>query len=64
MAPGTVLVPEWGSLDALTYSRTLSQLAPVPCRDDFAKMAQTHFVSTGRAAEIGVYRGDFAARGT
>ena len=39
-----------------------SRLAPLPCRDDFAAAAQAHFNQTGRAAEIGVFRGDFAMK--
>lgn len=42
------------------YLRLTSSLAPPPCRNDFAAMAQRHFFRTGHAAEIGVYRGRFA----
>jgi predicted O-methyltransferase YrrM len=35
---------------------------PIPCRDDYAIVAQQHFAKLGSAAEIGVYRGDFAAK--
>ena len=47
---------------ARDYLHRISTLTPVPCRDDFAKMAQTHFNVNGRAAEIGVYRGEFAEK--
>lgn len=47
---------------ARDYLARLASLAPVPCRDDFASMAQRHFNKTGRAAEIGVYRGAFSAK--
>lgn len=36
-------------------------LNPIPDRSDFAAIAQRHFYQTGNAAEIGVFRGDFAA---
>lgn len=36
-------------------------LNPIPDRSDFAAIAQRHFYQTGKAAEIGVFRGDFAA---
>eukprot|EP00747_Dinoflagellata_sp_TGD_P013652 gnl/TRDRNA2_/TRDRNA2_122738_c0_seq1.p1 gnl/TRDRNA2_/TRDRNA2_122738_c0~~gnl/TRDRNA2_/TRDRNA2_122738_c0_seq1.p1 ORF type:complete len:299 (-),score=59.62 gnl/TRDRNA2_/TRDRNA2_122738_c0_seq1:419-1249(-) len=36
--------------------------APVPCRDDLAWAAQNYFVVTGKAAEIGVYKGALSAR--
>ena len=39
----------------------LSNLAPIPCRDDLAAAAEKHFKKTGNAAEIGVRRGVFAA---
>lgn len=35
----------------------MSTLPPVPCRDDLANFAQTHFNQTGRACEVGVYQG-------
>ena len=44
------------------HLRLLSQLNPVPCRDDLAQMAQTHLNLTGRAAEVGVNRGLFAQK--
>ena len=44
------------------YLRKLASLSPIPCRDDFATVAERHFVQTGRAAEVGVFRGEFAAR--
>lgn len=34
---------------------------PIPDRSDLAHIAQTHFHKTGFAAEIGVFRGEFAA---
>ena len=37
-----------------------TSFAPVPCRNDLAVLAERHFRGTGNAAEIGVYRGDFA----
>jgi len=40
----------------------LSQLNPVPCRDDLATMAQRYFNVTGRAAEVGVNAGIFAQK--
>lgn len=36
-------------------------LNPIPDRSDFAAIAQRHFLQTGNAAEVGVFRGDFAA---
>lgn len=49
-------------LEALREHRAfVSGLAPVPCRDDLASMAQRHFHKTGHAVEIGVFRGAFAA---
>jgi hypothetical protein len=39
----------------------LSRLAPIPCRDDLAIAAERHFHSLGRAAEVGVLTGHFAA---
>jgi SAM-dependent methyltransferase len=42
------------------YAALLSQLPTVPCRDDLAHLAEKHFRHTGRAAEIGVFRGWFA----
>ena len=38
----------------------MASIPPLPCRDDFAVLAQRRFVKTGRAAEIGVYVGTFA----
>jgi len=35
---------------------------PVPCRDDFASLAQSHFHKTGVAVEVGVFEGEFAAK--
>ena len=37
-------------------------LPPIPCRDDFAIVAQRWFSVLGHAAEVGVWRGDFSAR--
>ena len=42
------------------YLRKLASLSPIPCRDDLATVAERHFVQTGRAAEVGVFRGTFA----
>lgn len=39
-----------------------SGLATIPCRDDLARAAQHHFLKTGNACEIGVFRGEFAAK--
>lgn len=47
---------------AARHLALLSRLAPVPCRDDFAVMAQRHFNRTGRAVEVGVFQGDFASK--
>lgn len=47
---------------AMQHLHNLSVLTPVPCRDDFAAMAQSHFNVTGRAAEVGVFQGEFARR--
>jgi len=44
------------------YLQLLSQLEAVPCRDDFAKLAEKHLRVTGRAAEIGVNQGIFAEK--
>lgn len=38
----------------------MSALVPIPCREDLAATAQAHFVSTGRAVEVGVSHGVFA----
>ena len=40
----------------------VARLAPIPCRDDLAAVAERHFNSTGIAAEIGVNVGTFAAK--
>lgn len=37
-------------------------LPPVPCREDFASLAQSQLFLKGRAAEVGVNEGQFAAR--
>lgn len=44
------------------YLAFAASIAPVPCREDLAKLAETKFKYTGNAAEIGVHRGDFAER--
>lgn len=44
------------------YVSFMASIPPLPCRDDFAVLAQRRFVKTGRAAEIGVYVGTFAAQ--
>eukprot|EP00928_Gymnodinium_smaydae_P012581 TRINITY_DN14566_c0_g1_i1.p1 TRINITY_DN14566_c0_g1~~TRINITY_DN14566_c0_g1_i1.p1 ORF type:complete len:223 (-),score=28.57 TRINITY_DN14566_c0_g1_i1:558-1196(-) len=36
--------------------------APVPCRNDFAFVANQHFKKTGNAVEVGVQWGNFARR--
>lgn len=41
-------------------SRNLSRLPPIPCREDFAAVAEHVFKKTGRAAEVGVFRGLFS----
>ena len=46
--------------DGSTYMEFMASIPPLPCRDDFAVLAQRRFVKTGRAAEIGVYVGTFA----
>lgn len=38
----------------------LSWLPVVPCREDLAELADRHFRRTGKAAEVGVFRGDLA----
>lgn len=43
------------------YMAYLASIAPVPCRDDFATLAETRFRKTGKAAEIGVFVGTYAA---
>ena len=45
---------------AETHLHFLSQLAPVPCREDVPLMAERHFHRTGNAVEVGVYRGGFS----
>jgi len=35
---------------------------PVPCRDDFAPLAERLFKKTGVAVEVGVFTGDFSAK--
>ena len=54
-------MPRHGHRSAAEYLALASSLAPVPCRDDFAGLAQSRFNHTGRAAEIGVFVGEFAA---
>lgn len=44
-----------------TLLKLLSRLAPIPCRDDLAVAAERHFHSLGRAGEVGVLTGHFAA---
>jgi hypothetical protein len=39
----------------------MSNLAPIPCREDLIHAAQQKFYSLGNAVEVGVYKGDFAA---
>ena len=46
--------------DVAQYLQRLSQLPPVPCRDDFVKLAAGWFNLTGNVAEVGVYKGKFA----
>ena len=46
---------------ASTTMELLSRLAPIPCRDDIATAAETTFRKLGRAAEVGVFEGAFAA---
>eukprot|EP00441_Pelagodinium_beii_P009559 CAMPEP_0197692210 /NCGR_PEP_ID=MMETSP1338-20131121/110767_1 /TAXON_ID=43686 ORGANISM="Pelagodinium beii, Strain RCC1491" /NCGR_SAMPLE_ID=MMETSP1338 /ASSEMBLY_ACC=CAM_ASM_000754 /LENGTH=244 /DNA_ID=CAMNT_0043274841 /DNA_START=44 /DNA_END=775 /DNA_ORIENTATION=+ len=41
-------------------TETSSTIPPVPCRDDFAAVAEDLFRKTGAAAEIGVNKGVFA----
>lgn len=38
------------------------EIPPIPCRDDFAKIAEEYFNMTGNAAEIGVFAGEFAQK--
>ena len=45
---------------AAEFIRFTGQLAPVPCKEDMAHLAQQHFYHTGRAAEIGVFQGEYA----
>ena len=35
-------------------------LAPFPCREDLALVAEKHYKLNGRMAEVGVFRGNFA----
>lgn len=42
------------------YRELLAAIDPLPCRDDLATLANATFFSSGRAAEIGVFRGQFA----
>lgn len=44
-------------MSAEEHLKFLATLPPLPCREDLAALAQTYFVRTGRAAEIGVYQG-------
>ena len=37
-------------------------LAPIPCRDDLAHVAERLFSRIGRAAEVGVFQGNFSAQ--
>lgn len=55
-----------GATDSVTGTAegggvTGSVTEPIPCRDDFALVAERHLRQTGVAAEVGVFRGDFAA---
>ena len=52
--------PECDAVADPAYANLVSRLPPVPCRDDLARLAESHFHRTGRAAEIGVYLGYFA----
>ena len=45
-----------GSMSSSTWRR----LPPLPCRDDFAKVAENYFHRLGRAVEVGVFRGVFS----
>lgn len=46
--------------DAASYVRQLANMVPLPCREDLASLAQRQFYRTGRAAEVGVFRGAFS----
>eukprot|EP00747_Dinoflagellata_sp_TGD_P182462 gnl/TRDRNA2_/TRDRNA2_36717_c0_seq1.p1 gnl/TRDRNA2_/TRDRNA2_36717_c0~~gnl/TRDRNA2_/TRDRNA2_36717_c0_seq1.p1 ORF type:complete len:292 (-),score=54.83 gnl/TRDRNA2_/TRDRNA2_36717_c0_seq1:85-960(-) len=35
---------------------------PIPCRDDFATVAEKYFRKTGKAAEVGVFQGNFSEK--
>lgn len=35
---------------------------PIPCRDDFARVAQAYFFKSGMAVEVGTFRGGFAVK--
>jgi len=47
---------------ASEYLQRLATLPPIPCRDDFAQLAQQSFNLTGNAAEVGVFQGQFARK--
>ena len=44
------------------YTVNSNWVHPVPCRDDLASLAQSHFYKTGNAAEIGVFTGEFSKK--
>jgi len=51
-----------GSRKAAAPAKTESITDPIPCRDDFAIVAQQKFVKTGKAAEVGVFQGSFSEK--
>jgi hypothetical protein len=53
--------PERPGGEMRRYAALLASIAPIPCRDDFAALAETRFRQTGKAAEIGVFLGTYAA---
>ena len=47
---------------SVAYAAMLSLMPQVPCRDDLAPLAALNFSKLMRAAEVGVYQGDFSAK--
>ena len=44
-----------------SYIQLLAGIAPLPCRDDLVQLAAQNFTQLRRAAEVGVFKGEFAA---
>jgi len=55
-------VIHWRTVRFEEGRRFVPPIPPIPCRDDFAAVAEQFFKVKGRAAEIGVFQGKFAAK--